>query len=773
VEHSVDNGQSWTRSAQIPVSRRNLSLTGLQGGQAHQFRVLAVNAIGVGVPSTAITATPLTPAVASEPRSLSGFVSGTTGYLNWSTPRTNGGAAITGYNVELSTDGGTSWSRTATTSARSVRINNLVGGSAYVFRVKAVNSVGESSASNSVALQPRVAGTPNPPSRVTAVVNGSSVVVSWTAVTSSFAAVTDYVVEYSVNYSNNWNAWSDGVSTATSTTLTNMTPDVPVSVRVKAVNRFGASPASSVVTVVPRVTVVVPSEPVNVTATPGDTRVTVRWSEPESDGGSTISSYTATASPGGATCVTSTNACVVTGLTNGTSYTFSVVARNAAGASPASQPTEPVVPMNSPMAPVAAQSWGLDRTDQRALPLDGFLTRAGEATGVDVYVIDTGVRTTHLDFTSRVVSGFSSINDGRGTDDCHGHGTHVAGTIAGATYGFATKARIIPIRVLDCQGSGTSTGVIQGINWMIQHHVAGQPAVANLSLGGGFDFALNDAIERAVADGITVVVAAGNESTDACTKSPASAPSAITVGATTSSDARAGYSNVGGCVDIFAPGSSIISTGISSPTSTVMMSGTSMAAPHVAGVAAITLGNINLAPAQIASRLSSDATRGVVTGLTSSTVNALLYQSVTTTLASGDIDDDEPIGERRSVEFDSDVNEADYEAELPPPPAPVVGAPISPVPPVVGKPATASPVTSRVAVRSVKRVGKQFRVRVDAPKGAHVTLYRNGRKVTSGQKRTFSIKATSGKRVRFYVVARIDGAIVKSTVQTFSARSRK
>jgi len=750
VEYSVDNGTSWSRSAQIPVSRRNLALTGLQGGQAHLFRVLAVNSVGIGAPSMVVTATPVAPTAASAPRSLSGFVSGSTGYLSWSIPSTNGGAVITGYNVEFSRDNGASWTRTLTTTARSTRINNLVGGINYMFRVTSMNSVGESVPSNIVSLQPRIAGAPNPPSRVSAVVNGTSVMMSWARVTSSHAVVTDYVIEYSLNYSSSWFVWNDGVSTSTQATLTNMTPDVPVSLRVKAVNRFGSSPGSSVITVIPRATAVAPSAPFNVSATPGDTRVTVRWNSPTSDGGAAISSYTVTASPGGATCVTTTNACVVTGLSNGTNYTFVVVARNAVGASPASEPSDAVMPMNSSLPPVAAQSWGLDRTDQRALPLDGYIARAGEARGVDVYVIDTGVRTTHNDFSSRVVAGYSSISDGRGTDDCHGHGTHVAGTIAGATYGFAIQARIVPIRVLDCAGSGTSAGVIAGINWMIQHHVAGQPAVANLSLGGGFDLALNDAIERAVADGITMVVAAGNEAVDACTKSPASAASAITVGSTTSSDARSVFSNVGGCVDIFAPGSAIISTGISSPTSTAVMSGTSMAAPHVAGVAALILGNQNLTPAQVAQRVSADATLGVVTGLTSSTVNALLYQAVTTHVAHGDMHEDEPENERRSTEFDSDMNDAEYGVELPPP-----------------------PVVSQVRVRSVKQVGRHVRVRVNAPKGAHLTLYQNGRKVSSGTKTTFSVRTKAGKRVRFHVVAKINGARMKSTVHTFITRSSR
>jgi subtilisin family serine protease len=251
------------------------------------------------------------------------------------------------------------------------------------------------------------------------------------------------------------------------------------------------------------------------------------------------------------------------------------------------------------------------------------------------------------------------------------------------------------------------------------------------------------------------------------------------VGATTSSDARSVFSNVGGCVDIFAPGSAIISTGIATPTSTAVMSGTSMAAPHVAGVAALILGNQNLTPGQVAQRVSADATLGVITGLTSSTVNALLYQAVTTHVAHGDMDEDEPENERRSTEFDFDMNDAEYGDELPPPPdaqTPTVPTQPStgtsrPSAPIAGP--VASPVVSQVGVRSVKQVGRHMRVRVNAPKGAHLTLYQNGRKVSSGTKTTFRVRTTAGTRVRFHVVAKINGARMKSTVHTFTTRSSR
>jgi subtilisin family serine protease len=798
VQHSVDNGATWTASANLSATTRSLLLTGLNGGTVHQFRVRAMNSAGTGAPSVVLTATPIAPTVATAPRSLSGFISGSTGYLSWSAPTTNGGAAITGYVVEVSTDSGLTWDVSSTTVNRSARASSLVGGSSYLFRVRATNGIGNSDASNVVTLWPRIAGAPNPPSRISAVVDSTSVNVSWTAVTSTFAAVTDYIVEYSVDNNLSWTVWNDGVSTATTATLTGLAPNVRVSIRVKAVNRFGTSPASVAVTVTPRAAATAPSAPLNVSAVGGDARATVRWSEPASNGGAAITKYVTTATPSGLTCESTTLSCVVSNLKNGTTYSFTVVAVNAVGVGATSAVSNDVTPVSTSLAPEIAKSWGLDRTDQRTLPLDGEISRAGTGKNVDVYIIDTGVRTTHVDFTSRVVSGYTAISDGNGTNDCHGHGTHVAGTVAGATYGFATSATIIPVRVLDCQGSGTSSGVISGINWMIQHHVAGQPAIANLSLGGGYDPALNDAVERAVADGITVVVAAGNEATDACSKSPASAPSVITVGSTTSSDTRSSFSNIGACIDIFAPGSSIISTGIYGTTSTTLMSGTSMAAPHVAGVAALMVGNLpSLTPTQVSGQLLNDATKGAISGVPTSTVNALLYQVVSSTVANGDIADDEPTSTPQEPAERLDVSEAEYGDELAPPP---VNAPAVPVnapapepdsqvvpvvvpdvttdvanapksiesPVVVPVDSSAKPV--RVSVMSVKRVGKFYRVQVSAPKGATVTLFQNGRKVATGTKSLMRVRANSAKKVRFHVVANIQGDVVKSKARVFSVR---
>jgi subtilisin family serine protease len=269
--------------------------------------------------------------------------------------------------------------------------------------------------------------------------------------------------------------------------------------------------------------------------------------------------------------------------------------------------------------------WGLDRIDQRLRPLDGSYTYDSTASGIPVYVIDTGVRATHTDFGGRIGAGYTAIADGRGTDDCHGHGTHVAGTVAGSTWGVAKAATIHPVRVLACDGSGTVSGIVAALDWIIARHASGTPAVANMSLGGGASSTLDNAVGNTVADGVTVVVAAGNDGGDACTKSPARVAAALTVASSTSSDARSSFSNWGSCVDLFAPGSSIKSAYHSSDTATATMSGTSMAAPHVAGVAALYLaGTPSATPATVHAAVNDGATSGVITD-TSGSPNRLAF----------------------------------------------------------------------------------------------------------------------------------------------------
>ncbi|MEO3778439.1 S8 family peptidase [Micromonospora sp. B11E3] len=271
-------------------------------------------------------------------------------------------------------------------------------------------------------------------------------------------------------------------------------------------------------------------------------------------------------------------------------------------------------------------SWGLDRIDQRNLPLNSSYTYPNTGSGVKAYIIDTGIRFSHSDFGGRAVSGFDAI-DGGAADDCNGHGTHVAGTVGGTSYGVAKTVNLVGVRVLDCGGSGSYAQVIAGIDWVTGDHAAGQPAVANMSLGGGFDQATNDAVTRSIADGVTYAVAAGNESaSDACGKSPASTPNAITVGATESNDARASYSNIGTCLDIFAPGSGITSAWYTSDSATNTISGTSMASPHVAGAAALVLtASPSYTPQQVRDKLVNDATNGVVTNPGAGSPNKLLY----------------------------------------------------------------------------------------------------------------------------------------------------
>jgi subtilisin family serine protease len=273
-------------------------------------------------------------------------------------------------------------------------------------------------------------------------------------------------------------------------------------------------------------------------------------------------------------------------------------------------------------------TWGLDRIDQRDLPLNGSYTYDTVASTVHVYVIDTGIRRTHAQFGGRVSTvGFSSISDGNGTSDCNGHGTHVAGTIGGTTYGVAKSVSLHPVRVLDCNGSGSTAGVIAGVDWVTANRTT--PAVANMSLGGGASTALDDAVRRSIAAGVTYALAAGNNNANACNSSPSRVTQALTVGSSTTGDARSSFSNFGTCVDLFAPGSSITSAWNTSDTASNTISGTSMATPHVAGAAALYLAtNPTAAPSVVNAAIINNASVNKLSGVGAGSPNRLLYSIV-------------------------------------------------------------------------------------------------------------------------------------------------
>lgn len=362
-------------------------------------------------------------------------------------------------------------------------------------------------------------------------------------------------------------------------------------------------------------------------ATSRPRQVEISWVAPVSTTYPVID-YLVTSSPGGQMCTWTSGplTCIINNLSPSTSYTFTVKARNAIGFSLPSAPSNAVTPRTLTHVTTTANSWGVDRIDQTNLPLDDTFTTSNRGEGAVVFVVDTGIYAAHHEFAGRIAVGrnFTS-NDALDTEDCQGHGTHVASTAVGTDYGVATSATVVPVRVLDCSGSGYTSWIISGLDYIASYPLNGRRAVVNMSLGGGASQSLNAAVARLVSANIIVVAAAGNDSALACDGSPAQEPSAITVAATDSTDTRAWFSNYGSCVDLFAPGFDIVGAAITGATASTHKSGTSMATPHVAGAAAImATAWPSTSAASIANLIIGDATPNLVSDAGDGSPNRLL-----------------------------------------------------------------------------------------------------------------------------------------------------
>jgi subtilisin family serine protease len=320
---------------------------------------------------------------------------------------------------------------------------------------------------------------------------------------------------------------------------------------------------------------------------------------------------------------------VYTHALKGYALTLPEAAVSALAADPRVQYVEPDGVMTVDTTQTGA-TWGIDRIDQRSLPLSGTYTYFATGSGVKAYIIDTGIRYTHTQFGGRAIKGVDEVTSGGSASDCNGHGTHVSGTVGGSTYGVAKAVTLVSVRVLNCNGSGTTSGVIAGVDWVTGNHAAGTPAVANMSLGGSASSSLDTAVNNSINDGVSYAIAAGNgdifgNPQNACNFSPARVAAAMTISATDRTDTKASWANYGSCVDWFAPGVSITSAWYSSDTATNTISGTSMATPHTTGVAALYLqGNPTASPATVRTTLFNLTTKGIVKN-SNTTNNHLLF----------------------------------------------------------------------------------------------------------------------------------------------------